>query len=92
MRQDTLRNLEVPDPPQVSGIRAIFDLVIVEDIHDLWKMHWAPRREQTLGICGCSAMPSQMSPDTWGSESGLPFVWCEECANIKNRILPLDSY
>src|SRR5690606_35127031 len=45
----TLRNLEVPDAPQQSGIRAIFDLVIVEDIRTLWLMHWAPRREQTMG-------------------------------------------
>lgn len=85
---NTLRNLEVPDAPQQSGIRAVFDLVVVEDLRTLWKMHWAPRREQTMGICGCSTMPTSLDPNTWGSESGLSFQWCEDCANIKKQILP----
>jgi len=84
----TLRNLEVPDAPQQSGIRAIFDLVIVEDIRTLWLMHWAPRREQTMGICGRSAMPTSLDPNAWGSSSGLSFQWCEDCAKIKKQILP----
>lgn len=82
----TLRDLQAPDSPQTSGIRAIFDLVVVEDIRKLWLMHWAPRREQTFGLCGSSSMPSQLDPNTWGSSCEMA-TWCEACEAIKKQVL-----
>lgn len=85
----TLRDLQAPESPETpgtSGIRAIFDLVVVEDIRKLWLMHWAPRREQTFGLCGSSSMPSQIDPNSWGCENALA-SWCESCAEIKKQIL-----
>lgn len=72
-------------------MREIFNFVVVEDMNENWSMHWAPRSEQTIALCGLSTMPSNIDPDKWGKQVGtqMCFKWCEECARTKHRVLPM---
>lgn len=74
--------------PKPSGMREIFSFVVVEQVDETWQMHWAPRNEQSIAICGKTTMPSVFDPDHWGEGH---FKWCGECARLKKLILPLQG-
>jgi len=82
-----MRNLPKPIRyvTRPSGMREIFSFVVVEQVDSAWGMHWAPRNEQGIAICGKSTMPTNLDPDQWGRGN---FSWCEECARLKRLILP----